>query len=357
MKLCKEEKSALALPRAVASMLAAAWIGCLALPAGASDDSSPPGQATNNASPPYEVRVGYLIPSNRSPQPNGIANLQAGVSSVRSWYAEQMDRFGFGPKTFNIETEADGVTPRVHVLNLPQTDDFYRPDLWGRGLQAASDGGLGIWAKGEVWILVNEAHVQSPDGSITGGFAGGVGIRANYTGTALMGSDFIPRVHPVNLTDTRPYDGLIIPEIGPHPLVENVSYPWFMRTTISSISSTAEGALAHELGHALGLPHDVRNDENFHGNLMFNGLRGFRGSLRPDLFPEDDMRLEYASALAMNDSRLFNDPGTNYTDDTAPSIQVLTTGAVDPVDGHLRVEFSTSDNPSVAEISLSEGLV
>src|SRR5205085_861264 len=74
--------------------------------------------ARNNAI----VRVAYLVPSNRVAQANGIVNLQHAVLYYQSWFLDQMQRNGFGSKTFAAETEADGVTPKVDVLPIPQSD-------------------------------------------------------------------------------------------------------------------------------------------------------------------------------------------------------------------------------------------
>ena len=59
----------------------------------------------------HVVRVGYLIPSNRTPHPDGVENLQTLMRWGQDWFRQGMERNGFGPKTFTYETEADGVTP------------------------------------------------------------------------------------------------------------------------------------------------------------------------------------------------------------------------------------------------------
>ena len=42
---------------------------------------------------PYEVHIGYVIPSNRQAQPNAVADLQALFPKIQSWYANQMYRY------------------------------------------------------------------------------------------------------------------------------------------------------------------------------------------------------------------------------------------------------------------------
>ncbi len=119
----------------------------------------------------HDVRLGYVIPSNRTAQPDAVANLQMYLPTLRQWYGEQMDRYGFGFKTFRYETLPDGVTPRVRVVNTTQTDANIRTDVWGRTIDAASTGGLSVWSTGQVWMLFSEAHQQQANGSVIGGTA------------------------------------------------------------------------------------------------------------------------------------------------------------------------------------------
>jgi hypothetical protein len=64
------------------------------------------------------VRVAYLIPPDRTPQPNAVANLQETLIAMRAWYCEQMDRNGAGKLAPRFELEADDFTPVIHTVNL-----------------------------------------------------------------------------------------------------------------------------------------------------------------------------------------------------------------------------------------------
>lgn len=309
------------------------------------------------------TRVAYLIPSNRTPQPEAVANLQATMLLYQDWFREQMERNGFGPKTVQLETLDDEVAPRVHVVGLEGTDAFYRADdegnagstIWSRVLSGATDAGVPVWREGEVWLLVYEAHEQQSDGSIVGHTALGTsaGTLGGAGGVGLMSSAVVSLMNEAGLSNRTPYDSLTIPVIGPSPLVQNVSFPWFEGSTISSVVSSAMGASLHELTHGFGLPHDHRNDSNLHGNLMGNGLRGFRGAVLPDQFPEDFTRLAYASALTLDSSPYFN-AGREYSDRQRPSIGRV---EVEPVvvDGHLRVSFEAEDDVALAAAYLQRG--
>ena len=389
--------------RAARALLLLAW-AALPLCANAMELASPEAPT---------VRFAYLIPSNRTPQVDAVARLQQIVRIWHEWYREQMVRNGVGSLSFRYETEADGVTPLIHVVDLAETDAYLREDMWSRVNQAAAAAGVPVWTPGQVWLLIPETHEQLPDGSIVGGVALGASFGSgNDPGVAMWGSAKLS-LAPEGLTDDQVYAGLVIPGIGPYPLVQSVSFPWFEGSTISGLTSTFVGAGLHELTHAFGIAHDWRNDANFHGNLMFNGLRGMRGALYPRRYPEHDARLAYATAVALRTSRYFQPVDASAADartsaptrarqtapgdwagaqletragrellgghdvpdpmpsralaaddlrllddcgDTErPNITVLTSGVVTPVDGLLEIEFLAEDAGGLSAALLRRG--
>ena len=289
------------------------------------------------------VRLGYVIPANRTAQADGVAKIRALVLDAQRWYRDQMDQQGNGPKTFRIETEADGVTPMVHVVTVTETDDYLRVDPWSRTNTAAQNAGLTLWTSGEVWVLVPEIHLQAADGSIKGA---GVALGASNgsgsdPGVAMISGDLLAVCRLSLFTNDSAYNGVTIPEVGPYPLKYGSTYPSYAGTTFSAICSSSRGAFTHEMSHAFGLPHDFRNDTNFHGNLMGNGFRGFRGAFTPARYPADYARLSTAAASMLNRSRYFNPVPAGSTN--SPNLSVSTSGAVTPVGGQLPIAFSASD--------------
>src|SRR5688572_21163851 len=111
--------------------------------------------------PDHTVRVAYLIPTNRTPQPQAVATLRTAMTWYQEWFADQMERNGFGRKTFAVETLADGITPDIHIVGLPQTDEYYLVDPWGRVQSDAVGAGLGMGQKGQSWLLFFEGHRQN----------------------------------------------------------------------------------------------------------------------------------------------------------------------------------------------------
>ena len=56
----------------------------------------------------YRLRVVYLIPGNRTAQPEAKEVLQGFVVRMQDWFRDHMERLGYTPKTFTYESAADG---------------------------------------------------------------------------------------------------------------------------------------------------------------------------------------------------------------------------------------------------------
>ncbi len=296
----------------------------------------------------HSIRVAYLIPTNRVAQVDAVYKLQTTVLAYQWWYRDQMERNGFGSKTFRYESEPDGVTPRIHVRTVNVSDEHLRGDLWGRTLEAATAAGVPIWASKQIWWLVPEAHLLNADGTLVGGTALGASFGSgDDAGVGMVGSDGLVRMKPEYLFDNRNYSGLFLPELGTPRMVQDKTFPWFEGTTISSVSSSIVGAGLHELSHAFGLPHNFRNDDNMHGNLMGNGLRGWRGAIYPDRYGADYARLSYGNALFLNSSRYFNS-GATFTDQAKPTVTLQSPATINTTNGTAHIQFRASDAGGLA---------
>src|SRR6185503_4096901 len=221
-----------------------------------------------------------------------------------------------------------------------------RSDLDGQSIiTAVQAAGLPVGAPGQVWWLIPETHREQADGAINGGFE--LGHREPATpmdsGWAMSAGNHLALYPPTFHTNILLYEGITVPDIGPFPLVQDVSFPWFEGTTLSAISSSALGAGLHSLGEAFGLDIDFRNDENFNGNVMGFGFRGIRGAMYPKLYPFNFCGLSYASALALDVNPFFNS-GRPATDTGNPSVTILTFGERSPVSGLLQITFRATDD-------------
>jgi len=296
------------------------------------------------------IRVAYIIPANRTAQPNAVASLKWLVVSMQSWMRDQMVQWGHGPMTFDFEKESDG-TPKIYTFNSVSSDADIRADIWTNGCNAAVSCGVPLWAEKQIWILIPEVHVQSSDSTISGGVAlGGSWGSGNDGGTAMVGSAFLPFLSEAALIDNRAYNGLIIPEIGPYPFKSNITFPWFEGSTISALSSTYIGAIIHELTHAFGMPHDFRNDSLENGVLMGNGFRAIRGCFYPKSYSTNYTSLSRSQADALSLSRYF-------TKSTAETTKPIVSNPQNPwrANGFLHFPFTASDTSGLAMAYLQRG--
>ena len=294
------------------------------------------------------VRVAYLVPSNRTAQPNAVANIQYALPAMQEWYREAFARDGLSERTFLYETEADGVTPKVHVVPISTTDAALRADSWGATLNAATAAGVPLYAPNQVWLLVPELHQMQPNGNILGGVAlGASNGSAGDGGVALVSSDMLPSLAPGRLTDDRSYHGQVVAELGQYPLAIGTSFDFSDGDSFSSVASVHYGAVVHELTHAFGIPHDFRNDDNADGNLMGNGFRGFRGSLLPSLYYGPYSHVMWGQALVLHNNPYFTNDGF-----PRPGTPSLTWTVGNPVGGQVPITFTAGSTQGLGSIIL-----
>ena len=79
----------------------------------------------SNVDAPYTVRLIYFLPSDRSPQQDIDTKIDTLIREVQQFYADEMERHGFGRKTFTFETDVNGKAV-VHHVDGPFTDSYYR---------------------------------------------------------------------------------------------------------------------------------------------------------------------------------------------------------------------------------------
>ncbi len=85
--------------------------------------------ANLNVGQPRTVRLIYFLPSDRSPQQDIDTKLDTLIKDVQQFYADEMERYGFGQKTFTFETDATGKAV-VHHVEGQFTDSYYRQNTF-----------------------------------------------------------------------------------------------------------------------------------------------------------------------------------------------------------------------------------
>jgi hypothetical protein len=249
---------------------------------------------------PKVLRVVYFTPADRSPVPRYQERLAAVLEDIRAFYRGEMQRHGFGPRTFEVERDAKGQLV-IHLVKGKEPEAGYPRTDWGR----KGGGDVGKVMKECVPVL-QEAGI-SPDQETILIFCN----LANWDEQAHTYSHHSP--FGGTATRTRGFcfvtDSPILDLeslMKKEPIVhDQVANERFGDVPMGKRNSMLIGSIAHELGHAFWLPHcGERWDEKARGrSLMGEGNLVYRDERRGE---DPGAFLAMASAMKLAGRPLFN---------------------------------------------------
>ena len=195
-----------------------------------------------------KVQLIYFVPRGRLPQPDIWQKLDGLIRGAHQFYANEMERHGFGRKTFDFEQDEDGKAV-VYRVDGKFTDDYYLEDTTGKVIEEIANQ-FDDHSR-NVWLIV--VDISSKKISGVGAIGGLIEYGSGLGGVlyAMGGYTFLPA---------------------------------------SNFTSTV---MSHELGHAFGLEHDFRERGSSESRYIMS-----YGQIRD--------RLSKCAAEWLDKSHLFN---------------------------------------------------
>ena len=262
------------------------------------------------------VRLIYFLPKDRPPRPERITALKQLIKDTQEFYADEMERHGYGRKTFRVETDGTG-EPIVHRFNGRFNERHYYQRLtdfkvWEEFFQQVND-------LQHVYLIAVDLSYESFNGGRVGGLGGvtfrpsggnrpsfsfgsaAVRHRNETSGEKVLGGSAMMPASGDNFYDTR---GFL------HPL----------------------RLITHELAHAFGLDHDFSDPDSAVGG------RGFR-------FSECDTEWLSVSHYFNSNAASGNTPG---------NIQLISAPTYSPEGITLRFEVTDADGLHQSQLLMPE---
>ena len=199
--------------------------------------------------PHQNVYIVYFNPVDRECQPEYQRRIDRVMTEIQSWYNDEMDRNGFGPMTFPLERDENDQL----VIHLVRGDRSYplgeKPSTTeirdNQVKRLMAERGIDIDQE-HIIIFQNLTFVSKKDEDVVlRSWAPYCGRGTHRSGTAwVIDFEFLD---PLNLPKKRP------------TILDDGTRPY----TMGHYMMTYIGGIAHEFGHALGLPHNEQTEEQF----------------------------------------------------------------------------------------------
>lgn len=252
----------------------------------------------------YTVIPVYVVPVGSTVDPDWKARFQTLLEMTQRFFGEEMQRNGFGYKTFKMELEASG-RPVVHFLEGQDPVEVFAPDIVTKEHRV-----LAVVGPGRGWGGGGFAPVE-------GGWTPRGGI-ANVTDEGING-DPVRRDFDYG-RDMTEQKQIFCDKTVPHePETINDSY-WYNQTR-QKIAAARVGGFMHELGHAFRGQHYVRSSD-----FLSTGFYNINAYFAPECGGVAPV-VAWDQALILNNSAFLNNE-LQYTDNTTPSVQAFNVGPI-----------------------------
>ena len=226
-----------------------------------------------------EVKLIYFLPKDRPPQSDIRSKLDKLVRDVQRFYADEMERHGFGSKTFDFEKDEND-KPIIYRVDGQFPDSYYLKDTSDKVTAE-------IYERFDIFRNVYLVVVDISSNKI--GEVRGVGGLEGLGGHSMAGYALIP--------------------------ASGIDFSFF--------------TMAHELGHAFGLRHNFRKHSPTEPSYIMSYDQ------------VDTYRLSKCAAEWLDRSRLFNHDQMLFNE--VPKIQRLPSLTVQPKVTRLQFKVEDAD--------------
>ena len=262
--------------------------------------------------PAYQVRVIYFVPSDRKPVANWEAKLRVLVHYVDTFYRNDLQAKGW--ETAGLQWQRSGNEVKIHPVAGRRPAAYYNGEpAFDKNRQfqkiQAELTTLPVGKAGTLRLVLCETYDPGPSDVLwKGSFA--LGAYGSARGGLAMFSAHILRdefcaLSPRNQT-AKFFDRT--------PLQGRRAMGHRMHSPRCEFAEDGFGAVIHELGHALGLPHDFRDHDRY---VMSNGFRQIARNLSPQTPADRRVTFSDTSTMLLGSSRFLN-PAINRNDNQAP---------------------------------------